>query len=84
MTYLKQGACGSCWAFASVGALEGAWAIKNQLSWENLVMLSPQQLVDCSKSYGNEGCKGGFEDAALVSFEINKKIIKLTYNIESN
>ena len=23
-------------------------------------------MMDCSKSYGNLGCKGGFEDAALT------------------
>ena len=39
----NQGRCGSCWAFASAGALESAWAIrKNRLS-----DISVQQMVDC-------------------------------------
>ena len=67
MTQVRdQGDCGSCWAFAACGAMEGAWAIKNKLNWKNIVELSEQQLMDCSKSYGNLACQGGFEDAAIT------------------
>lgn len=51
--YVKnQNPCGSCWAFGVVGAIEGHALIKGI----NIV-LSEQQLVDCSIS--NSGCDGG-------------------------
>jgi len=49
----NQRHCGSCYAFAMVGALEKTYAqIYNQSG-----PLSPQQLVDCSN--GKDGCEGG-------------------------
>ncbi|CAG9793157.1 unnamed protein product [Diatraea saccharalis] len=49
-----QGSCSSCWAFAVAGAVEGALFRKTR----RLVPLSEQCLVDCSKPYGGNGCKG--------------------------
>ena len=54
VTHVKdQHTCGSCWAFSATGSIEGA----HFKSTGNLVSLSEQNLMDCSKV--NKGCIEG-------------------------
>lgn len=67
----NQGRCGSCWAYAAIGVVEGAYAIKSD---KKAVSLSVQQMLDCvhwtSKThwlnmYWSQGCRGGFAHEGL-------------------
>ena len=62
----NQGQCGSCWAFSAVGAIESFYLFKGS----NL-NLSEQQLVDCSRPQGNQGCNGGWPSSALNYVKAN-------------
>ena len=64
----NQAACGSCWAFSATGALEGVYSIKNN----ELKDFSEMELVNCSRTYGNNGCNGGLRSYAYDYIVDNK------------
>lgn len=64
-----QKACGSCWAFSAIAAVESRYNQKHELTGADRVSFSEQQLVDCSYSEGNLGCLGGWMDQAFDHLE---------------
>jgi len=55
----NQGSCGSCWAFATAGAVEGAWGAAGH----TLKDVSVQEFVSCNED--DLGCQGGRVDTSL-------------------
>jgi len=68
-----QGQCGSCWAFSSTAAMEGAHFIKTG----SLLKLSEQELVDCDPQ--SEGCNGGLEIYAFAYLKTHGQELETDY-----
>jgi C1A family cysteine protease len=64
-----QGSCGSCWAFSTVGNLEGLYYKEKQ----TMVTLSEQMLVDCD-TY-DSGCNGGLMENTFTWLKENGGIM---------
>ena len=76
-----QGMCGSCWAFGSIGAIEGAYAISKNVS---VVEFSEQALMDCCKvGTRTDGCNGGEETDAFPFTTQNGVALSSAYPYEA-
>ena len=69
----NQGQCGSCWAFSSTAAMEGAHFIKTG----SLLKLAESQLVDCDNTCN--GCNGGLEAYAFQYAMSNPMELETSY-----
>jgi len=71
-----QGQCGSCWAFSSIEAIESAYVIAGNAQ----VIMSEQELVDCTKSlFGNHGCSGGWYYNSYKWLKNNETMLESDY-----
>ena len=52
----NQGNCSASWAIAAAESVESHWAIINN---STPPVLSPQQILDCSQAFENNGCESG-------------------------
>merc|ERR1712046_548966 len=69
----NQGQCGSCWAFSTTGAVEGAEFIATG----TLNSFSEQQLLDCDKV--DQACNGGLMDNAFKYIETSPLMLEADY-----
>ena len=72
--------CGACWAFAAIGAMEGAYFAQTG----KLLTLSEQQLIDCDINHDpwdhtNKGCNGGDFEIAFEYFKDNSPTLESVY-----
>jgi len=75
-----QQSCGSCWAFAAVGAYESSYLIENNLTKDdaNPPDASDQQALDCS--FASYSCAGGWYDKVFVYFSTPGEATRPKYN----
>lgn len=70
---VDQGVCGSDWAFAAIGVLEGAFGVQQG----SLTALSVQQALDCTGQ--STGCKGGTMTQAFDYYKTTKAMTAKDY-----
>ena len=67
----NQGQCGSCWAFAAIGALEGQMTLRKGRTDK----LSEQEIIECV-TYGGSllGCNGGWDGAVYDHARVRRGV----------
>ncbi|KAF1743281.1 hypothetical protein MXB_5127, partial [Myxobolus squamalis] len=76
----NQRECGSCYAFSAIGAIESQFAIHGG----QLRNLSVQEIVDCSVSYGNNACGGGYMEKVYEYVMKNEYLSKYEHCERNN
>ncbi|CAE7570858.1 SEN102 [Symbiodinium natans] len=80
----EQGTCGSCWAVAAIGALE----MHAELELQKEVVLSSNQVKDCSPNVhhcgGDGGCQGSTSELAYDYIAKNGIALDSTYGGDKN
>lgn len=71
----NQLTCGCCYAFAATELV----AIAHRLQGLDAPVLSSQQVLDCSREYGNSGCNGGTLGASLLYIKENGVVAESAY-----
>lgn len=69
----NQATCGSCYAFSIASAVEAQIFRRTG----KIVPLSVQQIVDCSSSAGNGGCRGGSLSTTIRYLKSTKGLMRL-------
>ena len=70
----EQRSCGSCWAFAAVAAIEGAYAQLNNV----LKSFSEKEILDCTYNYlEHDACHGGMTEDAWLYIKKNQRLATL-------
>jgi hypothetical protein len=64
------------WAFASAAVIDAAYKIKKNVT----ISSSKQELIDCSVSFGNQGCNGGMPSFAFGYAQIKGVGSESVYN----
>lgn len=59
----NQGACGSCYSFSAVGAIESAHCLKHN---KELLVLSEEQVISCAHGWYTNGCNGGLMQGVFL------------------
>jgi cathepsin L len=57
----NQGQCAAAYTFSATGSLEGLSKVADGI----LKSFSEQQIIDCSRPYGSQGCAGGWATNAF-------------------
>ena len=74
----NQGACGSCWDFAAIGALEAVLAINESVEYD----LSEQQILSCVTP--GSGCGGGWYSWAWDYISNNGSVLETCMPYEAD